>query len=80
MTLRIPTGRESGSKRGHDRSNIGYLGEEYKEFKKYEEFRSSGVQEFRSSGVQEFRSSGVQEFRVVAAQKLQVKLTSASCV
>jgi hypothetical protein len=38
MTLRIPTGRESGCERGHDRRNIGYPGKEYKEF---EEFRSS---------------------------------------
>jgi hypothetical protein len=33
MTLRIPTGRESGFKRGHNRSSIGYAGKEYKEFK-----------------------------------------------
>jgi hypothetical protein len=39
MTLRIPTGRESGFKRGHDRSSIGYAGKEYKEFKEFKEFK-----------------------------------------
>jgi hypothetical protein len=40
MTLRIPTGRESGCKRGHDRGNIGYPGKEYKEYKEFKESAS----------------------------------------
>jgi hypothetical protein len=41
MTLRIPTGRESGCKRGHDRGNIGYPGKEYKEFGEFKEFENA---------------------------------------
>jgi hypothetical protein len=39
MTLRIPTGRESGSKRGHGHGNVGYPGKEFEESEEFEEFK-----------------------------------------
>jgi hypothetical protein len=83
MTLRIPTGRESGIKRGHGRSNIGYAGEEYKEFEESRSSRVQGVQGVQGAGrwnvricpiklLNPFESRGLLPFRISILELLEL--------
>jgi hypothetical protein len=75
MTLRIPTGREGGCERGHDRDIIGYPGREYKEYKEYKEFKESATSKARICPTKlinplEFR--GLLPFRISILELLEL--------